>query len=96
MTDDNGDFKNHPVSISEIKSSKAEKGSYWTPRDCLISVLRDIDDGNLNPDAIVISWTTDTGDGTSRSGYSNSGPNIETSLGVLESTKFKIWEDGSE
>lgn len=43
------DFSKMPESIAEIKANRASKASLWTPRDALISALRDVDSGKLNP-----------------------------------------------
>lgn len=50
------DFKNHPPSIGEIRSDKTHAAADWTPRDALISLLREIDNG-LKVEALVISYT---------------------------------------
>lgn len=43
------DFSKTPQSIAEIRANRAEKASLWTPRDALISALRDIDNKTINP-----------------------------------------------
>lgn len=57
MTDN---YANHPPSISEIRSDKSMMAADWTPRDALISVLREIDEG-LNVEALVISYCLPSG-----------------------------------
>jgi len=37
------------MSIAEIKANRAEKASLWTPRDALISALRDVDAKVIDP-----------------------------------------------
>lgn len=49
-------FANHPQSLSEIKSDKSWNPQDWTPRDALISALRDIDSGKINPDSLIIIY----------------------------------------
>lgn len=49
----NDDFKDTPQSIGEIRSDKSRDGSQWTPRECLIAMLREIDNG-LQVETLVI------------------------------------------
>lgn len=56
------DFSKMPESIAEIRANRAEKASLWTPRDALISALRDVDSGKLNPFcAFIVLGTRDPG-----------------------------------
>ena len=50
------DFSNAPLSITEIRSDKSDSAADWTPRDALVSLLREIDKGDVSPDAIVICF----------------------------------------
>lgn len=43
------DYSKAPVTINEIRANKAEKANLWTPRDALISALRDVDSKVINP-----------------------------------------------
>lgn len=47
-------FAGHPTSITEAKAEKASDGALWTPRDALISALRDLDEGKFNPSLLAI------------------------------------------
>jgi hypothetical protein len=82
------DFSGHPKTISEIRSEKSSKGSDWTPRDVLISMLRDIDAGTLKPDALIVCYRH-SGNKTS---FRQATPDALTMLGLLERTKFRIHE----
>lgn len=80
MTDD---FSNHPVSLGEARANKAHDAGLWSPRDALISVLRDIDSGALKPDhVIVLSATIQDRGGTSMD-YRSSIPNTFYGVGML-------------
>ena len=48
------DYKNHPPSISELRSEKTNDAADWTPRDVLIAALRDIDSGKQEPSCLVV------------------------------------------
>lgn len=49
------DFTKYPVTIGELK--KDSSAHSWTPRDCLVSVLRSIDSGELKPEVLVVAMT---------------------------------------
>lgn len=55
-------FANYPESITEIASAKAEDCSKWTPRDALIATLRELDAGEVKPEALLIAYTYRTDD----------------------------------
>ena len=50
------DFKDYPQTIGEIRSDQTQLASDWTPREALIDLLRQIDNG-LDVPGIVISYT---------------------------------------
>lgn len=54
MSDD--DFSNHPVSIAELKAARNKDGALWKPRDALISALREIDSGEIDPSDLILLW----------------------------------------
>ena len=47
-------YKNHPPSISELRSEKTDDAADWTPRDVLIAALRDIDEGTQKPTCLIV------------------------------------------
>ena len=56
-------FADYPVSITEKRADDEDNGRLLTPRDAVISVLRQIDSGEMTPDGIVIVMTSpDNGD----------------------------------
>jgi len=61
MSDEN--FADAPVSITEARSTKLHDGRYWTPRDALIAVLRDIDGGKIKVKNVAICLTVEAEDG---------------------------------
>ena len=54
-------FKDHPKSLGEVRSDRSQKASDWTPRDALIDVLRQIDNG-VDVTSLIVSYKT--GDNT--------------------------------
>lgn len=83
-------YKNHPVSLGEIKSEKSHDSEHWTPRECLISMLREIDNG-FNPETLVICLTyKNEGDTKLRFRFSQSSKDGLHSVGLLEHVKVMM------
>ena len=54
-------FKDHPLTIGEIRSDKSGNAKDWTPREALIDMLRQIDNG-LDVHGIIICYTVNEDD----------------------------------
>ena len=50
-------FSDVPKSLSEARADKERNAALWTPRDALVSLLREIDSGNKDIEKIVICYT---------------------------------------
>lgn len=75
-------YADHPKSITELKASKDEKGSTWTPRDALIAALREIDNGmKINMIVIASAWQDEKGEIVT--GYRQAYPNMSGDLGGM-------------
>lgn len=48
------DFSQYPTVLAERQARKLVDGSLWSPRDALISALREIDSGRLDPSDLII------------------------------------------
>lgn len=85
------DFKDYPKSITELRSDKTQDGGDWTARDAIISVLRDIDSGDIETPkfAIVILGSLDDDDATHTLFY-NATPNRYILLGLIEDLKRRL------
>lgn len=92
MSADGPSFAGHPVSLAEVKANKSCNSAAWTPRDVLIAALREIDEGHINPDALLVAYSTvDTEEpGVTSSGYWVSSPNKLLTLGMIENTKHSM------
>lgn len=89
------DFKEHPKSIAEIKSSKTNRGSDWTPRDALIALLRDIDAGQIALEAVFICAKVKGSEpGFSRPFYSVAAADPADALGTIEMAKMAYQRAG--
>lgn len=86
------DYSDHPVSISEARANREEDSRLWTPRDALISILRDIDSGAINPDALVAVCRTKDEDGGYRTTFVNASPDIHVAMGLLTRGHFRLME----
>lgn len=51
------DFKEAPVSIGEIKADRSKQAKDWSVRDLLISLLRQIDAGEIEPLKAVLVYS---------------------------------------
>lgn len=80
---DTTDFSNYPKSITEIKGEKTQDGSKWAVRDALISVLRDLDSGQINPDQIIIIVGEIHPDGVTKTNFYNRTDNRYVFQGLL-------------
>lgn len=83
------DFSKYPKSIGEARAEASDLAKDWTPREALISMLRDIDSGKLQTDAIVICFRRPNGE---KPGFVVASPDPLVTLGLLERTKFRIHE----
>ena len=45
-----------PISLNEIRAEKAGDNSLWTPLDCTLAFLRDIQSGAINPSRLIILY----------------------------------------
>ncbi len=55
-------FAGYPASIKEAKSETAKD---WTPRDVLISTLRDLDEGKIKTENLIVCWSQEDPNDTS-------------------------------
>lgn len=94
----NGDFKDYPKSLDEVRANKAKNGAKWTPRDALISLLRDIDNG-VDIDMLIVGYRcqdeNDKKNDTYTYLYHQATPNLLTALGLLDMTKELIKRHGT-
>jgi len=82
-------FKDYPLSLSEIKSEKECNASLWTPRDCLIDLLRQIDNGKKVNSLIICYEYTDKNE-CSRASHQQSVKDGLITLGLLNLVSTKL------
>lgn len=66
MTDS---FAEAPVSVAEVRAERASDGSQWTPRDALVSLLRDIDRGKVKASDLIVCYAGRTDGGHTSTHY---------------------------
>lgn len=89
-------YASHPVSVAEIKSDRTDDPRVWTPRDALISLLREIDSGKVSPYSIAILFASRESDRATNFSYRISSPGIAETLGLIEGAKFLILTGANE
>jgi len=82
-------FANAPVSLNEIRAERSENSADWTPRDMLIALLRDIDNGTRNVTDAVVTFSTDNGEGYS---FFNATKDKAVAVFLLERAKHRMME----
>jgi hypothetical protein len=70
--------------VKEIRSDRTGKASDWTPRDCLVNLLRQIDNGDVNPTYLAVTYAIVEADGRTTPCYSMSSPNPLVTAGLWE------------
>jgi hypothetical protein len=86
-------FANIPVSLSEVRAEKEGDGKLWSPRDALVSILRDIDAGKVAPTDVVICYREDLDGGNSRTRFACAGKSgTLATLGMLARVSFMMQE----
>lgn len=85
---ENQNFADYPVSITEARATSC---SDTTPRDALISVLREIDSGNLDIRRLAVVYI-DTNEFLS---YSIAAEGTFQAVGLLAAGQHAILEDTS-
>jgi len=85
------DFKDYPKSIGEVRSEGTRNSEDWTPRECLISVLRAIDDGE-KIDALVVCYRHYVG-GKAHARFLQSTKDGLVTLGLMSTAAVHMVED---
>lgn len=83
MSEEN--FANVPLSLNELRANKTQKASNWTPRDCLIDLLRRIDKGELVIENLICSFET-----PDDYQFSNACMSNEKAIYLLANTQHKL------
>lgn len=82
-------FAGYPKSITEMRADKTDLAKDITPRDVLIEMLRDIDEGHLNPSAIVVAFMEGTPEAPTMD-WRVSSPNLVVTNGILARALYRV------
>jgi len=86
-------FSGHPPTIGEIRSGRSQSASDWTPRDVLIRVLRDLDQGRIAPEVLLVAWADPSKDGTRRTDWYVSSPDVLVTAGLVHRVSAHVVTD---
>lgn len=83
------DFSDAPTTIGELRAERSKKCEDWSPRDVLITLLRDIDSGTADVEMMVVVYRVHDGSNASTK-YMASTPSGVEALGMLARAEFMI------
>lgn len=86
------DYRDEPVSVTEYRAIKSADAADWTPRDVLVSVLRDLDKGIVKIEDVVVGFRGKRGD-IGGVFYSCSCKTALEGLGLMEIVKLYMWRN---
>lgn len=90
MTDYPESFANYPPTLGDRRAENAEDGSFISPREVLLELLKAIDKGETDPVQIFVCYKKNGGG----VGYWSGGPGGATELlGVIERAKMDWYLD---
>ncbi len=88
-------YADAPRTITEIRSDKTGNSKDWTPRDALISILRDIDSGAIAVEQVVIVFATKEGDAAWKTRARCAGKfSTYECMGLVSDTLWRMHNDG--
>jgi hypothetical protein len=83
------DFRDAPVSLGERRALNEDNCSRWTPRELLMHLLREMDSGKFNPDALVVCYLKVEDAGT-RTGMRRAKASVMQTIALLEVEKHDL------
>lgn len=87
MMDDFSDMR----TLGAERSERSGRASDWTPRECLVELLREIDAGETTADHLIVAWRPMRKAGENENGhFLAAGHSPLVNLGLLAVTTFKM------
>ena len=84
-------FADAPVAIDELRAERSRSAGDISPRSTLVALLRKIDTGEIDPEALVVGWASKINEtGGRTSGWSAAGPDLLTQIGILQRTILRM------
>lgn len=93
---DSESFADVPVALAEKRAERDQNASSWTPRDALVSILREIDSGRLKVDLIWIGHAERQEETILSSYLTAGGMNQFETSGMIEVLKTRMITDARE
>ena len=84
----NDNFSDYPKSLAERRADGDADASKWSPRDVLISLLREMDRGDISPDEIVVCYRQTLVDGSRQSHLRLSVSSSDATVAILRKAEF--------
>jgi hypothetical protein len=82
-------YADHPLSLAEIKSEREHDAALWTPRDCLIDLLRKIDNG-MEVDTLIVCYRRVDVPKESRACFTQATQDGLISLGLMQAAAVNM------
>lgn len=86
-------FAGYPVSTREAKAEKTRNSKHWTPRDVLLSLLRDLDSGAEHADDLVVAFRRVHEDGSTLTRFRVAARDHHVAMGLFAVGAHMIRED---
>lgn len=80
----NNDNPGWPVTIGELRAKRSGNAADWTPLDCLRDMIRAVENGELNPDGLIICLYNETENNCVDIKFSQAMPNVLMASGTLQ------------
>lgn len=81
------------INLNEKRAHKEKDSKLWTPRDCALAVLRDIENGEIKPKQLAIHYYEELPDGGRKHHYYVAGVSVEEHISMLEFAKHRVIHD---
>lgn len=82
-----------PINLAAARAAKAKDGALWSPRDCLLQLVADIDAGAVAPNKICIHMLTEMPDGGWKHNFYQAGLSRMEHVAVLAMGQKSALED---
>lgn len=89
LLDEIENFADAPISLGELRSDRSDDAADWTPRDVLVSLLRTIDKGEIDPETLIVCFDH-RGHPEARPSYRASSKGLSYSLKVIAYAQARI------
>jgi hypothetical protein len=83
-----------PVSLNERRAKRADDPRLWTPREALVKMLRDLDEGVIQLEHLIVVYGSHNAESGSQCGFVQAGSfKPFEQLGLLQTIGHSIIQD---